>query len=242
MSRWNLIEFAIETGAENMIIDQALLSNIDTSEKPTLRLYGWKPEAISLGYFQKPERELNLEKVAVDGIDVVKRVTGGRAVLHAEELTYSVVGPCSYPGFETLESTYTHISNALVQGLQTVGVSAQLSQGVLTRNQLTATVQGVAKPCFASTSRSELTLNNKKLVGSAQRRLKRSFIQHGSLMMGERFKALGEYLNIESGPAFNMLQDEQATSLAGEGVILDVVSLKNALIEGFSSYFDISFE
>lgn len=225
-----------------MALDQKILSEVNISDKPTLRLYGWKPETISLGYFQKPERELNLNKVASDGVEVVKRITGGRAVLHAEELTYSVVGPCNYPGFETLESTYKNISNALVQGLQTLGVSARLSQGVLTRSQLSETARGVAKPCFASTSRSELTLNNKKLVGSAQRRLKNSFIQHGSLMVGDRFKALGEYLNIESEHAFNVMQDQQATSLEGEGVTLDVISLKDALIEGFSTYFDISLD
>ena len=161
---------------------------------PALRLYRWRPWAVSLGYHQR-EDHLIAERLRADGIDIVRRPTGGRAILHAEELTYSVV--MSVAGQGVLH-VYNAISRALVRGLRhlDVEVSLQRSQP----NFPEAYRHASSIPCFASSARYEIEWRGRKLVGSAQRRYladgKEVVLQHGSILCGPAHLNLVDYLRL----------------------------------------------
>ena len=130
---------------------------------PVLRFFLWRPPAISLGYLQS-ESDIDAEKCARDGIDIVRRPTGGRAILHSAEFTYSVTIPPWHPLAKmTILQTYNEISRALALGLRNLGIPAKLARG-------TGRINPKNPSCFSSTSRYELVVDGKKLVGSAQRR------------------------------------------------------------------------
>jgi lipoate-protein ligase A len=180
--------------AWNMAVDQALLQAMDEAPTaPVVRFYSWRPWAVSFGYGQDPGREVDLQRCAEQGIEVVRRVTGGRAVLHAEELTYSVVCAAADPVLgERIDETYRRIGEALVAGLQRFGVPAALERAG-TRPPRAPAGQ-VASPCFASIARSEVKVNGRKLVGSAQRRLGNAVLQHGSVLTGPAHRQLLDLL------------------------------------------------
>ena len=121
-----------------MAIDEAIfLETIKGKKKPTIRFYGWHPEAVSIGYFQDPQNELNIEQCSNMGVDIVRRLTGGKAVFHNDEITYSVVagvGEKSFPA--DILGTYKVISDCLLQGLAYLGIKANLATaGRATKNK-----------------------------------------------------------------------------------------------------------
>ncbi len=241
MKYWNLIPHTCARGAENMRIDRQLLDSVTAQSVPTVRLYSWEPECISLGYFQKPEEQLNLALIKKEGIDVVNRFTGGRAVLHSGELTYSVVGSVNSENFETLDSTFMHISTAICKGLQSLGIPADLKRGsAKVSSNGSAPKLTTAPPCFSSTSKHELVINDKKIVGSAQRRTKQGFIQHGSIMLNNRFQDLGRYLLNASVKGTK--PEAFATSIGEETKKqFSKEELQEAIVSAFNEYFDIDF-
>ena len=169
-------------GSTNMTIDQDMLQCAEASEYPVtlLRLYSWEEPTVSIGYHQGVEDSFNWEYCRARGIPVVRRPTGGRAVLHADELTYSVVSndPGQYP-IGSLDHTYLAIAKCLQMGFSMLGIATELAVG---SRDTEVELKGAGKPpCFASASRHELLCEGRKLAGSAQRRLKRSFLQHGSI-------------------------------------------------------------
>jgi len=135
------------------------------------RFYGWRPHAVSLGYNQDPS-SIDLERCRREGVDVVRRPTGGRAVLHAEEFTYSFLSDSSLPNAEL----YRHVHEVLRAALLGLGVRAEFSRSSLPPRGVSAPVA-----CFAASARHELQVGGRKLVGSAQRRSGRVLLQHGSL-------------------------------------------------------------
>jgi len=169
----------VEGPALNMAIDEALLLRCKReSSSPVLRLYTWNPPALSLGRFQKASEEIDLEACRRRGIPIVRRPTGGKAILHNRDLTYSVVGPTSIAawGKDILE-TYRMVSEALATGLRQLGVAAKL-QPVRKQNPRESALLGA---CALFPASHEILVEGKKLVGSAQKRLRRSFLQHGSI-------------------------------------------------------------
>lgn len=192
---------------------QALLGFEGT---PTVRVYGWKPPAISIGWNQSFD-EIDLEKASAAGIDVVRRPTGGRAILHSHELTYCVV--LTSKG-RTVSSVYADISRALVSGLRLIGVEASLEKSQPHFPALYKLTSSVA--CFTSSARTEIKVNGRKLVGSAQRRFRRSdgeevVLQHGSILLGPDHKRIVEFfkLNNESDRAALVRElDEKTTDVA----------------------------
>jgi len=193
-AEWTFIDSGEQTGAVNMALDESLARGLAAgSGVPTLRLFRWKPWAISLGYNQNAE-ELDAARCAADGIDVVRRPTGGRAILHAEELTYSVVMPA---GRRSILQVYNDISLALVRGLALYGVdvSLQKSQPDFAREYRSSS----SIPCFASSARYEIEWRGRKLVGSAQRRFNGPggdvVLQHGSILCGGAHMRLADYLS-----------------------------------------------
>lgn len=174
---WRLIRNAPAPGAWNMAVDEAILETTGRREAPpTLRLYGWNPPCLSLGYAH-PVAEVDRQRLTQFGWHIVRRPTGGRAILHTDELTYAVIGPADDPRLvgSVLES-YQRLSQALLAALQALGIPAYPEHKVdpSSTSDLTNPV------CFEVPSQYEITYNRMKLIGSAQARRKDSILQHGS--------------------------------------------------------------
>ena len=182
MESWRLIVDGPAPAARNMAVDEAILSAVEAGEAPpTLRLYRWAPPAVSLGYFQEWGESVNEEACREAGVDVVRRPTGGRAVFHADEVTYAVALPPGHPlAGRTVMEGYRRISEALAAGLRRLGIEA-----VLARPAAGPPGQGrqaLAGACFDSASRYELEWRGRKIAGSAQlRRASGAVLQHGSI-------------------------------------------------------------
>jgi lipoate-protein ligase A len=163
----------------NMSLDEAIAEAVrERRSPPTLRFYQWDRPSVSIGYFQKAS-DVNLDHCARKGYPLVRRLTGGRAILHDEELTYSISSFADPVFFkERLIETYTVISNALLRGLQLNGIDARIS----CRKKRGAHYRDPS--CFRSMSYGEITVNRKKIIGSAQKRYANGFLQHGSLLFG----------------------------------------------------------
>ena len=192
---WRLLDTGASSGDFNMHADAVLLEAVGAGFSPSvLRLYRWDPPAISLGYNQDPKRELNLPRVRSAGIEVVRRLTGGRAVLHWEELTYSVIcrEGCGRLGASP-GATYREIGKALVAGLRAFGAPVDLHRQDAGQGGR-STPEAPKPPCFASTSKWEVTYRGRKLAGSAQRRIRGAILQHGSILTGPRHLLLGGFL------------------------------------------------
>jgi len=183
---WRVIRSEPGRGPWNMAVDEAILQAIGRGEVPTtLRLYTWQPACLSLGYAQ-PFGDVDLTSLRQRGWDLVRRPTGGRAILHIDELTYSVTGPQNEPRLagSVLES-YRTLSQALLQALHLLGIPAQAVEKPLALNANLANGSedsaGINPVCFEVPSNYEITIHGKKLVGSAQARRKQGVLQHGSL-------------------------------------------------------------
>jgi lipoate-protein ligase A len=178
---WRLLIDPPGPAGYNMAVDEALAESCRTGATgPTLRLYGWDRPSISLGYFQRAHEVVDLDRCREGRVPVVRRTTGGRAVHHHHEVTYSVVSPIPHPLFPpTIRGTYEVVARALAAGLSTLGLRVELYPRDPERPR-----RGIGSPlCFGSTSRYELTLGGKKVIGSAQRRWKTAFLQHGSILL-----------------------------------------------------------
>jgi lipoate-protein ligase A len=178
---WELIVDPPASGAVNMARDRQLLDELVAGQRPaTLRFYSWSPACISLGVGQ-PEEILDLDAVRAAGLDVVQRPTGGQALLHDRELTYSVVASQQDPVVGgTLMHSYHAISEALLAGLAKLGIDGQ---GAPCEPRPAA---GLTAVCFASASAEEVLVGGRKLLASAQWRSRGAFLQHGSLLLEDR--------------------------------------------------------
>jgi lipoate-protein ligase A len=163
-------------GAWNMAVDEAILEACGHGDSPpTLRLYAWQPACLSLGYAQ-PIGDVDFARLQTNGWDLVRRPTGGRAVLHTDELTYSVIGPPDEPLLAgTVLEAYNRLAAALVEALRLLSLPVEVQERL---NAINKTPNPV---CFEVPSTYEITVNGKKLVGSAQARRKEGVLQHGSL-------------------------------------------------------------
>lgn len=173
--KWRLLDTGCRCGFENMAIDEAVMELISRGKAPpTLRFYGWDPPALTLGYFQDPGETADLEACRRLGIDVVRRPTGGRAVLHSREVTYSIIAPEDNPAVTgTVSESYRRLSRGLILGLSRLGAEVKLSEDG-------ANASG-GPACFDSPARYELVAGGRKLAGSAQGRRNGVVLQHGAL-------------------------------------------------------------
>ncbi|MGC8722372.1 MAG: lipoate--protein ligase family protein [Acidobacteriota bacterium] len=189
MTTWRFMdEEEPREGAWNMAVDDLLFQEAEEGEEqaPTLRLYGWRPHCLSIGFHQEYREACDQLYCRTAGYDVVRRPTGGKAVLHAQEVTYAVVARQDRPPFAglSLEGTYGLIAEALAASLEWLGLPV-----VLTRRTLPITPRGGA-PCFLVPSEKELLVRGRKVVGSAQRRGRRSFLQHGAVPLHVDYEGL----------------------------------------------------
>src|SRR5438093_10343456 len=167
---WELIIDGATDGLRNMAIDAALLDEVESSPgtRTIVRFYGWRTPTISLGRNQKIEKAVDVDYCRANGIDIVHRPTGGRVVLHDDELTYAVISNDTESFGDTIYGNYKRVSEALCLGYNRLGVPA-----VLAPDTRKAPSMNSDPPCFLSPSRYELTVRGRKIVGSAQRRLRR---------------------------------------------------------------------
>jgi lipoate-protein ligase A len=173
---WRLLITPPAQGTWNMAVDEAILEHIGRRESlPTLRLYAWKPACLSLGYAQ-PYADVDERGLKTKGWEVVRRPTGGRAILHTDELTYSVTAPTDEPRVAgSLMESYNRLAGALLAAVQALGLPVEMKEDSSPNHETPNPV------CFEVPSAYEITVNGKKLIGSAQARRKEGVLQHGSL-------------------------------------------------------------
>ncbi len=230
---WRMLRSSPAPGVENMATDMALLREV---REPVLRLYAWSPPAISLGYHQKIS-EIDTRRCATLGIDVVRRPTGGRAILHAEELTYAVILPADHPWFaDGVYRVYERISGALLQALQTMGLPAVLAAPESSSEKKYAR----RAACFARSVRHEISVHGRKMVGSAQRRFREGLLQHGSILTGPAHEQLEQLLmqpaSPDAGPGLRQTAICMQDVLGRQPGLDEVVA---AVISGFETFFQI---
>lgn len=246
LSQWRLIRSGRSRGAYNMALDEALWqefgSALERGEQPgpVLRFYGWQPAALSLGYAQRAEREVNFKACAEMGIDWVRRPTGGRAILHDHaELTYSLVGSVEDPRFSggVLES-YRKISGALVEGLRLLGVEAEMAGKDRHGHADTMTAA-----CFDTPSAYEITWQDRKIIGSAQARQRGALLQQGTILLAVDVEKLFAVLELPARldraktiaqVAGRLTSIEEARSKA-----VSYAEAEQAFIQGFAAHFNV---
>jgi lipoate-protein ligase A len=240
---WRLIKTPPASGAWNMAVDEAILQAVGNGHMmPTLRLYSWKPACLSVGYAQ-PIGDVDIQRLKHHHWDIVRRLTGGRAILHTDELTYAVVGPQDDPHLAggVLES-YRRLSKALMAALLNLGLPVKALP------HPTPDVNNRTKDpvCFEVPSNYEITSDGKKLVGSAQARKRDGVLQHGSLPLFGDLTRITQILTFPNEHQRQIASDrllQRATTL--ESVLHRVVSWEEAaesLIKAFSDTMQIKFE
>ncbi len=178
MDLWRLLVSPAAPGATNMAVDHAVAERVQAEQvPPTLRFYTWRPRALSIGYAQ-PIASVDRSRAAQLGVDIVRRPTGGQAILHHDELTYAVALPRGHPLADdgVLES-YGVISRGLTAGLVVLGIAPRAGPWGPSSEPKSTSV------CFASPSRHEIAVDGHKVIGSAQTRLHRGILQHGSIVL-----------------------------------------------------------
>ncbi|MCS6909885.1 MAG: lipoate--protein ligase family protein [Anaerolineales bacterium] len=195
-SIWRLLLTPPLDGPLNMAVDEALLDAVaEGRSPPTLRLFAWTPPCLSLGYAQ-PLSDVDMERLRAHGWDLVRRPTGGRAILHTDELTYSVIAPMDEPRVlgGVIES-YRRLSAGLLRGLQILGLHVRAYKKTAAPNPSPSTSLPV---CFEVPSDYEITANGRKLLGSAQVRKRGAVLQHGSLPLVGDIARICDALRFES--------------------------------------------
>jgi lipoate-protein ligase A len=217
--KWRVIYSGAAAAATNMAIDEAMLLAHSTGEvPPTLRFYGWNPAAVSIGYFQKAEAEIDLQACQVRGFDVVRRLTGGRAVLHDAELTYSLVVKENYPFLpKTITASYRYLSEGLITGLHQLGAAVKMTIPLSAYGQKIKQASSAA--CFDAPSHYEITYEGRKLVGSAQTRKRGVILQHGSILIRFSPQTVAAILQLPSA----QLREKTAAMLARRAVSLEEI-------------------
>lgn len=242
---WRFLNTPPANGFENMAIDEAIYISCQQGKSPpTLRLYGWQPPAVSLGYFQKLESAVDVEACRRLGIDVVRRISGGRAVLHDQELTYSVIAPDHlHPFSPKVLETYMTIGSCLLNVLKGLGLKAQWV--ALRDKRRNAPVPGhQTASCFSAPSWYEITLDGKKICGSAQKRGNGVFLQHGSILIDHDTTLLAALLvSKKVKEAFAREIDETTTSLNRHlATPADTHDLGRRLLSSFQNTLGITFK
>ncbi|MCX6047227.1 MAG: biotin/lipoate A/B protein ligase family protein [Chloroflexi bacterium] len=241
---WRLIiEEEPRSGPANMAIDQAIATACAAGESPaTLRFYRWQPPTISLGRHQAIA-EIDVTAADARGYGIVRRTTGGRAILHTDELTYSVAAAADEPRVKGgVMDAYLRLSNALVVGLRNLGLQADKA-GADTRVRT-----DVSAACFEVPSAYEITAGGRKLLGSAQSRRAKYVLQHGSLPLTGDITRLIDVLVLEPEAAQLLRQQlaqragtlAQSLGVADDAPEVDFMRVARALVQGFSSELNLT--
>jgi lipoate-protein ligase A len=217
-------------GSLNMAVDEFLFQALGSEPRTVLRFYQWERATASLGFSQKIQSVVDVAFCRKNGIDIVRRMTGGKLVLHHRELTYSVVSNDEDGFTATLSGSYRLISQALVKGLARMGVAATLA-GKAPLSYARGTM-----PCFSHPAQDEIAVGGRKIIGSAQRRMGKRFLQHGSIPLA------GEENLLKTVSLYPVEDDILMTSLSREiGTEVDCGWASERLAAGFKDFFGIAF-
>jgi lipoate-protein ligase A len=246
-AKWRFIDSNNRSPYYNMALDEALLEWHSKGEiPPTIRFYGWNPPTLSIGYFQKAEKEINFDKVKELGLGFVRRPTGGRGVLHDEELTYSVIVSEEYPNMpKTVTEAYRVISEGLLEGFRSLGLEAYFAipRSEEEKNSLKNPRSSV---CFDAPSWYELVVEGRKIAGSAQTRQKGVILQHGSILLEideDKLFSVFNYPNDRVKERMQRAFRSKAVAInAIAGRKISIEEAKEAFYKGFSSALDIDLE
>jgi lipoate---protein ligase len=207
-SKIRTLETGYNSGPWNMALDEALMSCINYHSMPILRIYGWRPPTVSIGYFQSMDEEVNIKRCKKMGIDVVRRITGGGAVLHESELTYSFITNV-YP--KNIMESYNLISDPIVMCINKLGFNAK----------------------FAPLN--DITVDGKKVSGNAQTRKKGTLLQHGTILLSVDLEKMFSVLKITSEKVKDKMIDDAKERVMGLNKPFDEVAYN--LKESFSDKF-----
>ncbi len=236
---WRLIITEAAPGSWNMAVDETIaLLSARGATPPTLRFYRWNPPTVSLGRHQ-PVDEIDLDEVRRRGWGVVRRPTGGRAILHTDELTYSIAGPVDHPLLQgPVLDVYRRLSEGLLLGLQRLGLEA-------VKAPPSARARDVSAACFEVPSAYEISVQGKKIIGSAQRRASGFVLQHGSLPLFGDVTRLVEVMTFTDEGARQAFR----THLAGRATTLEAAlgrrvsfwEAATAIVDGLNSALGLDF-
>lgn len=242
--QWRFLNTGFRSGVSNMDVDRMLAADLlKGAGVPTVRVYGWRPWAVSLGQHQSLA-DIDSGRCLQEGVDIVRRPTGGRAILHAEELTYSVV---MYAGRRGILEVYNEISRALVRGLMIYGIEATLQRSQPDFNEQYRKTSSI--PCFTSSARYEIEWRGRKLVGSAQRRygdgVEGVVLQHGSILCGPAHRRLVDFLTVKEEEVIaeirRDLRERTVDIQEISGAPARMIDLAECIREGFQRAWSIVF-
>lgn len=207
----------------NMSIDESLFLNND-DKTIILRFFGWDRPSISIGIFQKIE-ELNIDFINEKNIPIVRRPTGGKGVYHNDELTYSIIIPSTHSIYNlNVINSYKIISNIFINSLKELGISAELTKKSGKTNGF----------CFSTQNYYEVSIDGKKIIGSAQRRKKDGILQQGSVPFTIDYEIINNIFKLSDNSGFISLKEVKKD--------LEIEELEDILIKNFIEYFDTYFE
>jgi lipoate-protein ligase A len=235
LGTWRLIRSQAADGATNMAIDEAILRGVASGDAPpTLRLYSWDPPCLSLGRGQ-PVDDVDRQAVRAAGYDLVRRPTGGRAILHIDELTYSLIVPEEDPRVAGgVVESYRRLSAGLVRGLERLGVEEIVADERLENRGHEGPV------CFEQPSDYEITVGGRKLVGSAQMRARGVVLQHGALPLYGDIARICPLLASHPDPSQVHARAAAVDKVLGRAVTWDEAA--EALAEGFAEALNLTLE
>ena len=229
MTTWRLIDTGPLDGPANMAVDEALLACFDpASAAPALRVYGWDPPAFSIGRFQDAGQVLDLEKCRQAGIRVVRRITGGGMIYHAEELTYAIVcAPRHLPPAQSVKDSFRVLTSFILHFYGKLGLAARYAVD----HYPSGTRLGERTPlCFAGRETYDILVEGRKIGGNAQRRLRNVIFQHGSIPLSNCLAAAARFVR-ELPPGMA----EETGALADFGVNISLEEIKGRLVEAFAA-------
>jgi lipoate-protein ligase A len=237
MRQYRLLIDRPTLGLWNMSVDEAIMNDvINGLSAPTIRFYAWQPATLSLGYAQ-PSSDADLIRIQDRGWNLVRRVTGGRAILHHHELTYSVIVPENHPLAQLgIIESYRQISLAITHGLELLGLQTQA-------DRKEGSLKDMGAVCFETPSHYEITTQDgRKLVGSAQLRRRGAILQHGTLPLYGDVSDICDALVYPDAKARDLskisVRKRAATLQDALGVIVDWEDAVQAMVSGFQSVFD----
>lgn len=237
MERWDLMATKGISGSANMQIDINHFNDFE-SGNAILRIYSWKPKCISFGYSQKIEDEIDENKAISLGWEFVKRPTGGGIVFHnEEEVTYSITAPIDNPILpKGLIPSFKKISEAVVSGLGTLGIKAQIRNSKLEIQNNNKIRNHKNQLCFSYPAEYEIVVGGKKIVGSAQKRGKVALLQQGSIFMSRTEESVFSFLK----KPYNDINAVSVEEVLGRKVGFE--EMKNALVCGFQEVLGVKFD
>jgi lipoate-protein ligase A len=231
--KWGLlVEHVPAAGAWNMAVDEYLFRSLTDEPITTVRFYRWERPTASLGFGQTTAKVVDLEFCRRSGVDVVRRPTGGKLVLHDREVTYAVVSSDAETFTTTLGGSYQWISRGLVKGLEALGLKPVLA-GETPPDYVKGTM-----PCFSQPARNEIEIDGRKIIGSAQKRTGNRFLQHGSIPLAGDEDLL-RAVSLRKGDPTKILMTSLSEALGRPVAFAEAV---DRFIEGFASFGEIDFE